>query len=310
MVRKKFMKFFIKNSVFEVYSIFYVISKICGLGTFKFQHGDFQNCPFGILLFILSWSLTTLYFVKQKTTQFTFSKVLSSGMYYIDHLPVFAMFFFMFLNFWNRKNFHSIFQQLRKFDKKVGVVHGKTFFLIAWFQIELLVKPQHTRHFMILSAFVAMKFMLTVIEFSTLKEFNFYEVTRTTFCNAMFIFNQLPGSVLISLTKNRFRLLNEFNVISKTSKTFYRDLKQTLSLAYQLFDIVDLIGQTFGLQLLASLIVNWISGIFCSFSGFEVFVLGNRQYEKTWLTLAVYNGLDTIDFFIICWLMSSMKNEV
>lgn len=140
-----------------------------------------------------------------------------------------------------------------------------------------------------------------------MKTVNWWEVTRTSFCNGMFIFNQLPVSVLVFLAHDRFHLFNEFVKISKTN---IKDLKQALSLGYQIFDIVDLIGETFGLQMLASVIVNWISGIFCSFAGFEVFVLGNQKYQKTFITLAVYNGLDTIDFFIICCLMSSMKTVV
>lgn len=123
----------------------------------------------------------------------------------------------------------------------------------------------------------------------------------------MFIYNQLPASVLVFLALDRFHLFNDFVKMSKTNN---KDLKEALSLGYQIFDIVDLIGETFGLQMFASVIVNWISGIFCSFAGFEVIVLGNKKYQNTLITLAVYNGLDIIDFFIVCWLMSSMKNEV
>lgn len=128
MLSKKLERAFIKNSVLEVYSIFYLNSKIFGLGTFKFKNGKFQNCPFGILLFVFGLFMTAMYFVMQKTTKFAFSKVLSSGMYYVDHLPVFAMFFFIFLNFCKRRNFHLIFRKLDKFDKKVkNKVHKQNF---------------------------------------------------------------------------------------------------------------------------------------------------------------------------------------
>lgn len=307
MLSKKLERAFIKNSVFEVYSIFYLNSKIFGLGTFKFKNGRFRNCPFGILLFAFSLYMTTIYFVTQKTTKFTFSKVLSSGMYYVDHLPVFAMFFFIFLNFRKRRNFHLIFGKLDKFDEKVKNKVHKQSFSNSSFQIRLLVEPQHTRHFLTLLAFVFLKYFCTVVEFCTLKTVNWWEVTRTSFCNGMFIFNQLPGFALVFIARNRLHLFNEFVRTLKTNKT---DLKQALSLAYRIFDIVDLIGQTFGLQMFASVIVIWVSGIFCSFAGFEVIVIGNQKYQKTLITLAVYNGLDIIDFYIICWLMSSMKNQV
>lgn len=300
-------RLFIKKSVYEVYSIFYLNSKIFGLGTFKFKDGQFKNCLFGILLFAFSCFLTTFYFLKQQTTFFTFSKVLSRGMYYVDRLPTFGMLFFIFFNFRNRKNLHLIFQKLQNFDKKVNAFFKFKFILIFQLQIEPLVKQKHTKHFLILFTFVLLKYVFTVIEFSTVKTVNWWEVTRTSFCNGMFIFNQLPGFALIYLAYDRFRSFNEFIRISKAVNG---ELKLKLSLAHQLFDIVDLIGKTCGAQIFASLLVNWISGIFASFAGFEVIVLGNHKYHNTLITLVVYNSLDIIDFFVVCWLMNSMKNQV
>lgn len=82
------------------------------------------------------------------------------------------------------------------------------------------------------------------------------------------------------------------------------------SLAYMIFDIVDLMGQALGPEMLSTVIVFWISGIFAIFSGFEVYVLKNHEYEANFLMLTLYNIPDVLDVYVSCWLMSLIEVEV
>lgn len=133
----------------------------------------------------------------------------------------------------------------------------------------------HTRQFLLLLTYVVLKIIFSVVQMFVLGQISLLNVFRTLYINGIFIFNFLPAMALVFLVYDRFRRFNKY-----LESTLIRcDFKQVHSLASLIFDIVNLMGQALGPEMLITMIVFWISGIFANFSGFEVYILRNPEYE-------------------------------
>lgn len=119
-------KFFYKKSVFDVYRPFFLMSKIFGMGTFKFHNEKFQNCWIGIFGFAINLLFIVWLFFVQDQSIFSFSKVLSFGMIFVKYLPLVAALLFVVLSAWKRKKFHKVLTKLDDLDKKVKRIYPRT----------------------------------------------------------------------------------------------------------------------------------------------------------------------------------------
>lgn len=116
------VRLFLKKSVFDVYRPFFMTSKVFGMGTFRFRNGRFQTCRIGTLGLGLNLIFIAYLFIVEKKSTFSFSKVLSIGMIFVQYLPLVAALLFVFLSSWRRKSIHELFVRLDNFDKKVKVM--------------------------------------------------------------------------------------------------------------------------------------------------------------------------------------------
>lgn len=197
--------------------------------------------------------------------------------------------------------FHEVFVKLDNFDKKMEVAYPRTLDTI----VERIEVP-HTRQFIILIAYLSYKTIFTIVQMFILGQTSLFNVFQTLYINGMFIFNFFPGISMAFLMHDRFRRFNHF----MNSKVPQRDFRRAHVLAYEIFGIVDLVGQSLGLQMLITVLVFGVSGIFAIFTGFEVFVLEKVEYKTTFLLLTLYNIPDVLDVYTTCWLMSLIEVEV
>lgn len=163
---------------------------------------------------------------------------------------------------------------------------------------------------MILLASVCFKIALAVFQIAVVGQTSILAHCEAVHSNGIFIFSFMPGFTLAVLLLERFRHLNNFLKTEFNRKRLQTDFKQTHALVYELFDILDLMGQSLGPQMLTTELVLCITGIFSVFSGFEVYFLRKLEYENTFVTLLLYNIPDIFDFWATCWLMSLIEKEV
>lgn len=204
------VKLLTKKSIFDVYRPFFMTSKVFGMGTFRFFNETFQTCRIGTLGLGFNLIFIAYLFIVEKKSTFSFSKVLSIGMIFVQYLPLVAALFFVVLSSWKRKSIHELFVRLDNFDKKVKIRKWKVESLKYFLQIEKFMEVRHTRQFLVLLGTIFLKTAFFIVQVVTVDSNSVSDAFRAVHSNGIFSFNFLPGITLPFLVLERFYYLNGF----------------------------------------------------------------------------------------------------
>lgn len=113
---------FHKSDVYQVFSPFFVLHKLFGLGAFRLKSNKIRNsfCDLLWLAIILSYCLCTTYNFQYYKIDFGFSKVLDFGFNAVQRLVITFVLTFLIANFVQRRKFQELFQSFCNFDNEVS----------------------------------------------------------------------------------------------------------------------------------------------------------------------------------------------
>lgn len=126
----KLPRLFTANSLKEVYTPFYCISKLFGFSTFAYRSETFKHSRFGVFTFLVNicycfylFSRTIEFF--RKNLALKVSKVLLFGILVIEVFTSVATSVCLIINFFQRKKVFLMMKRFEKFDEKVEHVSVK-----------------------------------------------------------------------------------------------------------------------------------------------------------------------------------------
>lgn len=121
------------------------------------------------------------------------------------------------------------------------------------------------------------------------------------FINSTFYLFYLQCFVPLYLIYTRLQVLNK---ILKLKQCF------NLNLISEIVDVVQLIYQTFAVQIIILRLEIWLWGSFTMFAIFEAFLTGSQMWKMTAITMTILNSLDFVGFAIINVVLSFVSSEV
>ena len=95
------------------------------------------------------------------------------------------------------------------------------------------------------------------------------------FINGFFILVPLQCFIPLYLIITRLKCFNQFLINLKFCERSKQELKEVHALIFEIFEIIEHVSQTFGLQLLITSIGIWLYGSFTIFTVFETVFIKN-----------------------------------
>jgi hypothetical protein len=173
------------------------------------------------------------------------------------------------------------------------------------------IQINHTKHFLII-------FAMFLIVFSQIG-FDFVQISSSdsklidvaiNIGNCIYYLNSFSFIAIIFLIFMRFKSCNEFLAVVLTSKNTEKIFKCFQSLQLELFEIILLTNETFGLQIMFAVFMIFIYGIFASFTVFEAFLRKNENFKGMIVETVPLVLYDYCNFIIICTFSTLILREI
>lgn len=273
---------------------FYWMFQVLGLAGFDWRRQKFTSGRIELVLFVLhlllGFHFATAY--SNDSLSLPYSRVLSLGLNSLEYFPVMFVEILLLVNFVKRKTFWKILRKFHRVDAQLGK----------------FVRIEHTKHFVVLSSYLAMNFI-----YITLDSYYYFDsvlrILASYYIDWFYALNSFQLVGIIYLIFTRFKAYNEvFEDVEgpETVKIF----KQIQPLMSDLLELVQLTNEAFAIRMVSTMSSFCVSLIFEGFALFEALWLGNEQFVEFATYLWMYNLIEKSILILVCLLSSLILREV
>lgn len=139
---------------------------------------------------------------------------------------------------------------------------------------------------------------------------SFLSSILTYFVNGVYALILFQSFIPLYLIYARLQCFNEFLNLLAFDKISKQEFRNFHALIFKIFDVIDVVNQTFGFQLLIITLEMLTSGSFTNFAIFEAVIFEDQQYANFAAYMIFDNSLDYFGFTFIFIIASLITNEV